>query len=85
MARRKKADKDETVIADYIKSKKKDACMLVDRIMKELADEERISAAPVNQLSSVMGTLLDKFGAGEKEKSAEGTLAEIFGDFEDVK
>lgn len=85
MAERKKKDSHDTVVADYIKSKKKAACKLVDRIMKELGDEERITSAPVNQLSSVMGTLLDKFGAGEKEKASEGTLAEIFEDFEDVR
>lgn len=81
---RKKAD-DDNIISDYIKKKKKDACKLIDSIMTEFGNPERISSAPLNQLSSVMGTLIDKFGNGEKDLSAEGTLATLFDDFDDVK
>lgn len=81
---KKKADEDN-IISDYIKKKKKDACKLIDSIMAELGSQERISSAPLNQLSSVMGTLIDKFGNDEKDLSAEGTLATLFDDFDDVK
>ena len=81
----KKKAEDDNVISDYIRKKKKDACKLIDSIMKEFGNPERISAAPLNQLSSVMGTLIDKFGSGEKDLSAEGTLATLFDDFDDVK
>jgi len=81
---KKKADEDN-VISEYIRNKKKDVCKLIDSIMTELGSPERISAAPLNQLSSVMGTLIDKFGSGEKDLSAEGTLVTLFDDFEDVK
>lgn len=75
---------EENVVSEYIKKKKKDACRLIDTIMREIGNPERISNAPLNQLSSVMGTLIDKFGADEKDKASDGTLATLFDDFEDV-
>ncbi|MBQ9757157.1 MAG: hypothetical protein IJW15_01910 [Clostridia bacterium] len=76
---------DTNVISEYITRKKKDACRLIDDILNEIGNPERISSAPLNQLSSVMGTLIDKFGADEKDKSLDGTLATLFDDFEDVR
>lgn len=76
---------EENLISEYIRARKKDICNLIDRIICEIGNPERISNAPLNQLSSVMGTLIDKFGAGEKDSSGEGTLATLFDDFEDVK
>ncbi len=80
----KKADVD-TLISDYIRNRKKDICKLIDKIIAEIGDPERIANAPMNQLSSAVGTLIDKFGAGEKDSSGEGTLATLFDDFEDVR
>ena len=79
-----KSFEDDNLISEYIRAKKKDACRLIDSIMKELGSHERITSAPLNQLSSVMGTIIDKFGADEKDKSKEGTLRTLFDDFEDI-
>ena len=76
---------DANIISEYINRKKKDACRLIDTILQEIGNPERKSSAPLNQLSSVMGTLIDKFGADEKDKSLDGTLATLFDDFEDVR
>ena len=46
--------------------------------------DKKIQDAPLNQLASVLGTLLDKFGGDEKDETAEGTLDKVFEDFEDV-
>ncbi len=78
------AEKDEMLISSYIREKKKDVCRLIDSIMKEIGNPERIASAPLNQLSSVLGTLIDKFGNGEKDSSEEGVLSSLFKDFEDV-
>ncbi len=75
---------DDSLISEYIRARKKDACRLIDSIMRELGNPERITSAPLNQLSSVMGTIIDKFGADEKDKSKEGTLSTLFDDFEDI-
>ncbi len=78
------AENDEMLISAYIREKKKDACRLIDAIMKEIGNPERIASAPLNQLSSVLGTLIDKFGNGEKDNLEEGVLSSLFKDFEDV-
>lgn len=75
----------EAQISKYVKTRKKAVCGIIDSIMEQFKSPERIEGAPLNQLSSVMGTLLDKFGADEKEKASDGALAEIFADFDDVR
>ncbi len=84
-AKKSSAKAVDGLITEYILSKKEAACSIVDFILEEFKNPVRIKDAPLNQLSSVMGILLDKFGADEKEKASDGQLAEIFGDFEEVR
>lgn len=77
------ANGDELVVKKYIKGKKKKICRIADKIIKEI--DKKIEDAPINQLSSALGTILDKFGADEKAENEEGLLAKVFEDFEDVK
>ena len=74
---------DELVLRNYIRSKKEIVCSIADRIIDEI--NKKIEDAPINQLSSVLGTMLDKFAADEKEEGTEGLLVKVFEDFEDVK
>lgn len=78
--------KDETPILNHINSKKEDVCTLIDLLLKEIGSNERITNAPLNQLASVVGTLIDKFSANEKSASGGvGELSSIFEYFKDVK
>ncbi len=70
-------------VNEYIKTNKKKIFKLADRIIDEM--DSKIQDAPLNQLASVLGTLLDKFGADEKAENSEGLLMSVFEDFEDVK
>ncbi len=74
---------DDLVVKKYIKGKKKKICRIADKIIKEI--DKKIEDAPINQLSSALGTILDKFGADEKFENEEGLLTKVFEDFEDVK
>jgi len=85
VAEQPKGFDEDNLISEYIRARKKDICGLIDRIINEIGNPERIANAPLNQLSSVMGTLIDKFGAGEKDTEGEGSLATLFDDFEDVR
>ena len=78
-------DENQNIISSYIASKKQDACKVIDLILQELGKPERIADASVSQLTSVLGTMIDKFGAGEKDVSQEGSISKIFSDFKDVK
>ena len=85
MAEEKREKDEDTLISEYIRARKRDVCDLIDRIILEIGNPERIANAPLNQLSSALGTLLDKFGSGEKDGAGEGTLSTLFEDFEDVR
>ncbi len=74
---------DELVLKNYIKSKKEIVCVIADKIIAEI--NKKIEDAPLNQLSSVLGTILDKFGADEKDENEEGLLVKVFEDFDDIK
>ncbi|MBQ9736957.1 MAG: hypothetical protein IJV86_05720 [Clostridia bacterium] len=74
---------EKLVLKRYINSKKEIVCDIADKIIDEI--KKKIEDAPLNQLSSVLGTMLDKFGADEKAENADGLLAEMFEDFEDVR
>ena len=78
-----KTNEDELVVKKYIRGKKKKICKIADKIIKEI--DKKIEDAPINQLSSALGTILDKFGADEKNESEEGLIAKVFEDFEDIK
>ena len=77
------ARKKPSSVNEYIKLKKKKIFCLADKIIDEM--DSKIQDAPLNQLSSVLGTILDKFGADEKFENQEGLLASVFEEFEDVK
>lgn len=53
-------------------------------MLNEMKSSERISGAPLNQLSSALGVLVDKF-ADNGGESSDGELAKIFKDFEEIK
>ncbi len=76
--------KDENFISDYLKKNEKTACELIDAIMTELKNPERLANTPLNQLSSVLGTVIDRFGA-EENGTDNGMLEELLSDFKDVK
>jgi hypothetical protein len=80
---KKTKDTDEQILKNYIKDKKKIVCKIADKIIEEI--DKKIEEAPINQLSSVLGTILDKFGADEKDETAEGILSKVFEDFDDVR
>lgn len=76
----------EISITEHIKSKKVDVCRLVDKILAELSNDERIASAPTNQLASILGALIDRFGADEKAAGlSDGELSGLFEDFEEVR
>lgn len=45
----------------YMDSKKNKVCQMIDTYLDALVDAERLEKASVNQLSSALGTVIDKF------------------------
>ncbi len=46
---------------------------LIRLYMKELSSEEKLASAPINQIASALGTLVEKFGKNEVE-GENGTI-----------
>ena len=67
-------------VEDYLADNKSKVIEIADKIIKEI--ESKIKDAPLNQLTSALGTLLDKLGENE---NSEGLLSKVFEDFKDVK
>ena len=76
----------KNIILNHIDSKKEQVCGLIDDLIAEIGDRERIKNAPLNQLASAVSTLIDKFSLNEKSSGQQsGKLDEIFEYFKDVK
>ena len=58
---------------DLIEKNKKRAEKLIRLYMRELSRPEKLEAAPINQIASALGTLVEKFGKCESEEK-EGTI-----------
>lgn len=67
-------------VEEYMTDNKSQVFGIADKIIQEI--ENKIEGAPLNQLTSALGTILDKLGEGE---NSEGLLAKVFEDFKDVK
>lgn len=57
----KKKEQDARDIESYMNSKKGKVIEIVDKYLDALLDENKINAASPNQLTTAMGTVLDKF------------------------
>ena len=57
-------------------SKKDAVCLIIDRYLKALLDEDKIEKATTSQLTTALGTLIDKFTmqGGRPEQMAEDPL-----------
>lgn len=53
------------------------AMEIINLYMDELSKSEKIKAAPLNQLASALGVLIDKVGKMEKETETENIISLI--------
>lgn len=67
------AEKDTKEKADLIEKNRARAQKLIKLYMKELSRPEKLENAPINQIASALGTLVEKFGKGQREEGS-GTI-----------
>jgi len=58
-----------------MEKRRKDALKFIGKCLDTMASEEKLSNAPINQIASAMGVVMDKFT--KKEEDNEGSLKEI--------
>ena len=56
-----RAARDQADIFDYMDKQKERVCNLIDVYLTALTDQEKVKTASVNQLSTALGTVIDKF------------------------
>lgn len=61
-AEQKKAENTTDVLA-FLDLKKKDACLFIEKALEALCSTEKIAAAPLSQIATAMGIVIDKFTA----------------------
>lgn len=75
----KKEQNTQSVIA-YMEEQKEAVCDTIGKLLGAIGSDAKIAAAPINQLATAMGILIDKFTASEyagKSAGAENNLLDV--------
>lgn len=59
---------------DYMEKKRRDALQFIGKCLDTMSSEEKLANAPINQIASAMGVVMDKFA---KSDGDDGRLGEI--------
>lgn len=59
---------------DYMEKKRRDALQFIGKCLDTMSSEEKLANAPINQIASAMGVVMDKFA---KKDEDDGKLGEI--------
>lgn len=66
----KKAENTASVLA-FMESQKNDVCRVIGSLLNAINDPSKIAAAPLNQLATAMGIVIDKYTAHEMAQTTE--------------
>ena len=77
-AEQKKTENTKDVLA-FLDLKKEDACLFIEKALEALCSTEKIAAAPLSQIATAMGIVIDKFTASgmlqnTQEREDDGLL-----------
>lgn len=64
-----KRDENTKDILDYMDGKRDVVCQIIDKGLTALNDQERLNEASPSQITTAMGTLIDKFTLAEQRKA----------------
>ena len=73
-----KNEENSKEILAYMEDKKDIVCDIIDRYLSALLDEERIERATTVQLTTSLGTLIDKFAMIKKENETDKEGGVVF-------
>ena len=64
-------------ISEFMEEKNAEICDIIDTYLSVLSDSERIAAAPLNQIASALGTVIDKFTKNANANADNGKLEKL--------
>lgn len=72
----KKEENAQSILA-FMDSKKQTVCGLIEKFLEAMGDEDKITAAPLNQLATTMGIIIDKYTVTDRNGQALKKLDEL--------
>lgn len=67
----------EVDILAHMDTQREKVCLIIDKYLEALLDDDKIKGASPNQLTTALGTVIDKFLLTESGKGGEGGRVEI--------
>ncbi len=67
-----KKEQNTADILAYMESKKTDVCLIIEKYLEEMTDEEKLKKTPLNQIATSLGIIIDKFTSDKMESGASG-------------
>lgn len=72
-----KKDENTTDILSYMESRRGVVCEIIEKGLAALNDPDKLKEASPSQITTALGTLIDKWSAQPQQKSAEGVTIVI--------
>lgn len=72
-----KKDENMTDILAYMESKRGVVCEIIEKSLAALNDPDKLKEASPSQITTALGTLIDKWSAQPQQKSTEGVTIVI--------
>ena len=72
-----KKDENMTDILAYMESKRGAVCEIIEKSLAALNDPDKLKEASPSQITTALGTLIDKWSAQPQQKSTEGVTIVI--------
>ncbi len=64
-------------IMEHLSKNSKAVCDIIDRYLAVMNDPERLANAPLNQVASSLGVLVDRFSKSKKDDSSHAVLEKL--------
>lgn len=69
--------KKHTTLQQYIGESQSELCKIADMYLDELSNREKLEGAPLNQIASALGTLIEKFTKNFGGEPDNGMLEQL--------
>ena len=72
-------------VMEHLKDNSRTVCELIDKYLAVISDPARIENAPLNQVASTLGVLIDKFSKGTSKEKGSTDLERVLEAVRDIE
>ena len=73
----KRAENTASILA-FMESQKNDVCLVISNLLSAINDPAKIATAPLNQIATALGIVIDKYTAREAAQTTEPNVNNLF-------